>query len=94
MFNGNGGSPTGYVWLRLNGTDVANSMATGSTTGTVQVVISGGAPISITANQYVEVVWAVDNKTNGNLVSFAANSGGFTHPASPSVTLTVMPTGV
>ena len=94
MFSGNGGSPTGYVWLRLNGTDVANSMATGSTTGSVQVVISGGAPISVTANQYVEVVWAVDNKTNGNLVSSAANSGGFTHPASPSVTLTVMPTGV
>lgn len=94
MFNGNGGSPIGYVWLRLNGTDVANSMATGSTTGSVQVVITGGAPINITANQYVEVVWAIDNKANGNLVAFAANSSGFTHPASPSVTLTVMPTGV
>jgi hypothetical protein len=93
MFNGNGGSPTGYFWLRLNGADVGNSMSTTATTGSVQTVVNNSTILTLSANAYVEVVWAVDNHTNGSLQAYAANTT-FTHPGSPSATITITPVSV
>lgn len=79
------------LWIRQNGTDVANSAGIGTVSA-----IHGGKPgatiiswniiLPITANQYVQVYFASDS---GNTLAVTYPPGvSPTHPASPSVILT------
>jgi len=90
---GNGASPIGYFWLRKNGTDIPNSMTTAATTGTVQHQVTGTVVIALASSDYIELAWAVSDNTKATLVAYAANST-FTHPASPSASISILPVSV
>ena len=75
-----------WVWWRKNGTDVPNSarvVTSDVNNGYVPIAIS--EPISLNANEYVELMYAADS-TNVSIAPVAATAFA---PAAPAVTLEV-----
>ncbi len=82
-----GGADQIWIWLRKNGTDVANSASTFRIQGNnSEIVVAWDFMVEIAANDYVELMWAVDD-LNVQLLAAAAAAP---IPAIPSVILTVM----
>lgn len=84
--SGNTSAKNVWVWLRKNGTDIANSarLVTININGGY-VPVSFSEPVSMTANQYVEIMFAADDTaiTIDNVASTAFA------PAAPAVALEV-----
>lgn len=79
-------SKTAWVWFRKNGTDIANSarlVTTDINSGYTPIAVS--EPVSLGANEYVEVMYAADS-TNVSIAPVAATAFA---PAAPAVTLEV-----
>lgn len=83
-----------WVWPRINGTDVANSNSEVTLSGNNQAeVISWNWVLSMAANQYFEIMYAVED-TALSIPAVAAQTGAtgtatFARPAVPSIILTV-----
>ena len=82
------------VWLRLNGTDVTDSMGTvaiqqkhGGVDGVN--IVSWNYVLKLSAGDYLQLVWNVDS-TNVSLQTLPAGTSP-THPESPSVIVTATP---
>jgi hypothetical protein len=82
-----------YVWFRVNGTDVAHSCQSvtipdkqGSVNGAALVYIKH--PLDLVANDYVEIVAAVDD-ANVTLTKEDAITSPYVRPAVPSLTITM-----
>ena len=82
-----------YVWFRVNGTDVLHSCQSvtvpdkqGSINGAAHVMVKH--PLDLEANDYVEVVAAVDD-ANVTLTKEDAISSPYVRPAIPSLTITM-----
>jgi len=83
-----------WIWPRVNGTDVpnSNSEVTVAANNAAEVVGWNWA-LSLNANDYFEIMYAVDD-TNVQIVATAATTGAvgtatFARPAVPSIILTV-----
>lgn len=83
-----------WIWPRINGVDVpnSNSEVSISANGEAQIV-SWNWALSLNANDYFEIMYAVDD-TNVQLPAIAATTGAvgtatFARPAVPSIILTV-----
>ena len=83
-----------WIWPRVNGVDVpnSNSEVSISANGEAQVA-SWNWALSLNANDYFEIMYAVDD-TNVQLPAIAATTGAngtatFARPAVPSIILTV-----
>jgi len=83
-----------WIWPRVNGTDVpnSNSEVTVAANNAAEVVGWNWA-LSLNANDYFEIMYAVDD-TNVQIVASAAQAGAtgtasFARPAVPSIILTV-----
>jgi len=75
-----------WVWLRLNGTDIADSaFYLNIQNANSEVLQAFNLFVDMKANDYVEVMWEVGN-TAARLSTFAATG---VHPAVPSIILTV-----
>ena len=73
-----------YFWPRLNGTDAANNTIIYSLhQNDATVVVSRSAKFDVSANDYLQVMWAVDS-TSGTLDASAATAFS---PAAPATTL-------
>jgi len=82
-----------YVWFRVNGTDVPHSCQSvtipdkqGSVNGAALVYIKH--PLDLVADDYVEIVAAVDD-ANVTLTKEDAIASPYTRPAVPSLTITM-----
>ena len=80
---------TATVWLRKNGTNIANS----ATVASVPKLADGGVhnasftwSETVTAGQYIEIMWLVQNVA----VTLDATVAGAVAPAVPSVLVAVM----
>lgn len=80
---------TADLWLRVNGTDVANSnrkrTIINNETG---IIILSGITVTVTAGQYIEV-WFSGDDTSIQLPSYAAGTTP-TRPVTPSVMLEII----
>lgn len=85
---GGGSGDTLNIWFRLNGTDIANS--------DTRVTVSSSSPysvaawnfvVSVSAGQYIEMVFASDN-TKIQFLAEAAATSPYAHPAVPSIIMT------
>lgn len=75
-----------YFWPAVNGTDATGStMVNALHQNDATLVVSRSAVFNMSANDYLEVKWAVSN-TNGFLDATAATAFS---PAAPSTTLTI-----
>jgi hypothetical protein len=75
-----------YFWPRINGTDVTGStMLNSLKQNSTILVVSRSAIFDITANDYLQVMWATDD-TNGKLDATSATAFS---PATPSTTLAI-----
>jgi len=84
--NTSGGSHLIYIWLRINGTDVANSAGQVRLKGTDgELVTSWNYVEQLNAGDYFELMWSV-NDTSVQVLSQAAAAPV---PAIPSIILTV-----
>jgi hypothetical protein len=84
-----GGADAVYIWLRVNGADVANSAS--------KVVVSGpndekiaawNFVIQLQSNDYIELAWSSLDATM-HIEAIAASTVAPVHPLIPSVILTV-----
>lgn len=81
-----GGSTLAYLWLRKNGVDVANSTSRWRLKGNDdEVLVPLLATLSLTHNDYVELMWAADDI---NVILNAHAATAFA-PASPSALLSI-----
>jgi hypothetical protein len=86
LINTSGGSAVMDIWPRINGTDVANSATRLRVEGNnTEDVAAWNFVFPMNANDYFELMWAVDS-TALRLAAFAAAAP---HPGVPSVILTV-----
>ena len=75
-----------YFWPRINGTDVTGStMLNSIKQNSTILVVARSAIFEITANDYLQVMWATSD-TNGKLDATAATAFA---PAAPSTTLAI-----
>ena len=75
-----------YFWPRLNGTDASNNTIIYSLhQNDATVVVSRSAKFDVSAGDYLQVMWAVDN-TSGFLDASAATAFS---PAAPATTLNI-----
>jgi hypothetical protein len=75
-----------YIWLRVNGTDVANSGSSVTLAGTSAAVVAAwNFVVELNAGSYFELMWST-NDTGCQITTVAASSPV---PAIPSVILTV-----
>ena len=75
-----------YIWLRINGSDVAQSAGKVAIQGTsAQTIASWNYVTTLTAGQYFELMWSTDDKRCQILAASASSPV----PAIPSVILTV-----
>lgn len=75
-----------YFWPAINGTNITGStMKNTLKNNGATLVVSRSALFEISANDYLEVKWAVSD-TNGQLTAFAATAFC---PSAPSTTLTI-----
>lgn len=83
-----------WIWPRINGVDVANSNSEVTVAANNSAeVIAWNWVLSLNANDYFEIMYAVDD-TNVQIVASAAQTGAtgtasFARPAVPSIILTV-----
>jgi hypothetical protein len=81
-----GGTHNVWVWLRKNGTDVANSATTLRLQGNnAEEVAAWNFLLEMNAGDYFELMWEVSNLA----VSLLADPASAVHPAIPSIILTV-----
>ncbi len=86
MINTAGGAHNAWIWLRKNGTDVANSATTVRVQGNnTELVAAWNFLLSMGAGDYFELMWEVSDLS----VSLFADPASAVHPAIPSVILTV-----
>jgi hypothetical protein len=84
--NTSGGDQQVWIWPRVNGTNVPDSASTLRIKGNdSELVASWNFMLSLTAGQYVELMWTADS-TNVILLAASATS---VYPAIPAVILTV-----
>jgi hypothetical protein len=84
--NTSGGDQQVWIWPRVNGVNVPNSASTLRIKGNdAETVASWNFLLSLTAGQYVELMWTADS-TNVVLLAASATS---VYPAIPAVILTV-----
>jgi len=85
---GGGSGSTINIWFRLNGTNITNS--------DTRLTIASSSPyqvaawnfiVSVTAGQYVEMVFATDN-ANFEFLAEPAATSPVVHPAIPSIIMT------
>jgi len=77
------------LWIRVNGSDVANTNHKSyiKNTSDVEFLPVGGMVISVTAGDYIEF-WISGDSTTLSMVSYAAGTTP-TRPATPSISMTV-----
>jgi hypothetical protein len=81
-----GGTANVYIWLRKNGSNVANTASTVALQGTsARTVAAWNFVIGLEPNDYVQLMWAADS-TNVRILAASATS---VWPAIPSVICTV-----
>ena len=81
-----GGAHSVWVWLRKNGTDVANSATTLRLQGNnAEAVAAWNFLLDMNAGDYFELMWEVSDLA----VSLYADVASAVHPAIPSIILTV-----
>lgn len=81
-----GGAGNVYIWLRKNGTNVPNTASTVAIQGTAaRTVAAWNFIIQLEPTNYVELMWAVDDKN----VRILAASATSVWPAIPSVICTI-----
>ena len=81
-----GGAHSVWVWLRKNGTDVANSATTLRLQGNnAEEVAAWNFLLDMNAGDYFELMWEVSDLA----VSLLADPASAVHPAIPSIILTV-----
>ena len=81
-----GGTHNVWVWLRKNGTDVANSATTLRLQGNnAEAVAAWNFLLDMNAGDYFELMWEVSDLA----VSLYADPASAVHPAIPSIILTV-----
>jgi hypothetical protein len=81
-----GGAHSVWVWLRKNGTDVANSATTLRLQGNnAEEVAAWNFLLEMNAGDYFELMWEVSDLA----VSLLADPASAVHPAIPSIILTV-----
>jgi len=74
------GTANNFIWIRLNGTDVAGTGKKQRTdAGLSEISIGGSTQVTVTSGQYIEFFWAADD-INTSLTSYAASSP---YPAIP-----------
>ena len=84
--NTSGGSHLIYIWLRINGTDVANSASQVRLKGTDgELVAAWNFVERLQAGDYIELMWSVSDTS----VQIYAQAAAAPVPAIPSVILTV-----
>lgn len=84
--NTSGGTHQVWIWPRVNGTDVPNSASTLRIKGNdAETVAAWNFLLSLTAGQYVELMWTAED-TGVVLLAASATS---VYPAIPAVILTV-----
>lgn len=84
--NTSGGSHLIYIWLRVNGTDVANSASQVRLKGTDgELVAAWNFVQNFNAGDYFELMWSVDNTS----VQVLHQAAAAPVPAIPSIILTV-----
>lgn len=80
---------TGDIWLRVNGTDVANSNSKRTIVNNeLAVLLVSGINVTVTAGQYIEV-WFNGDDTSVQLKHYAAGTTP-TRPATPSIMMTII----
>ena len=86
IYNTSGGAHDIWIWLRKNGTDIANS-ATGMRIegNNAQDVAAWNFLLELNAGDYFELMWEVSDTA----VSLLHDAASAVHPAIPSVILTV-----
>lgn len=83
-----------WIWPRVNGTDIPNSNSEVTVdANNAAMVVGWNWALSLNANDYFEIMYAVDD-TNVQIVATAAQTGAtgtatFARPAVPSIILTV-----
>lgn len=83
-----------WIWIRKNGVDVPDSNSEITVAGNNTVLVPAwNWTVSMSAGDYIEIIYAVDN-TNVSLIAVAAQTGAngtptFARPAVPSMILTV-----
>jgi hypothetical protein len=89
---------TAYIWLRKNGTDVTNSTSRlgiqpkGSATASYQLSTLE-YQVDVTAGEYVEVMFAVDNTSGISIEYQTAQTTPYARPAVASAVLLIEPVG-
>lgn len=91
--NSNAAIDSAAIWLRVNGTDVANSNSWGAVPGkhagtNGQLIMALNFFYTFAANDYFELVWMTVNGTTG-IETIAASTGTPAYPTAPGVILTV-----
>jgi len=86
LLNGAGGAHNAWIWLRKNGTDLANSATTVRVQGNnTELVAAWNFLLSMNAGDYFELMWEVSDTS----VSLFHDPATAVHPAIPSIILTV-----
>jgi hypothetical protein len=86
LLNGAGGAHNAWIWLRKNGTDLANSATTVRVQGNnTELVAAWNFLLSMNAGDYFELMWEVSDTS----VSLFHDAATAVHPAIPSIILTV-----
>lgn len=86
LINTAGGAHNVWIWLRKNGTDVANSATTLRIQGNnAELVAAWNFLLSLNSGDYFELMWEVSDIS----VSLHADPATAIHPAIPSIILTV-----
>jgi len=76
------------IWLRKNGTDILASAGEYDVKGNDHIISAWNYVMVLEANDYIQFVWASDS-TSMTLAYQAAQTSPYTHPAIPSVIITV-----
>lgn len=76
------------IWLRKNGTDILASAGEYDVKGNDHLVSAWNYVMVLEANDYIQFVWASDS-TSMTLGYQSAQTSPYTHPAIPSVIITV-----
>ena len=86
LINTAGGAHNAWIWLRKNGTDVANSATTLRLQGNnTEMVAAWNFLLDMNSGDYFELMWEVSDLA----VSLFADPASAVHPAIPSIILTV-----
>jgi hypothetical protein len=82
---GGGSGTTVNIWFRLNGSDIANSDTKVTVnTNNPYYVAAWNLIQTVTAGQYIEMIWFTDN---ANII-LESEAAGVNNPAIPSVIIT------